>query len=357
MQKTAKVYIRRILFCMAAFILVGVAFTVYANIRVERTTKDRIYLQIDSVPHNKVALLLGTNPLNRWGGPNSYFTNRINTAAELYHAGKVDYIIASGDNHTKEYDEPTAMRDSLIAHGVPESRIKLDFAGFRTLDSVVRAKEIFGSDSLTIISQADHDARALYLAEANGIDAVAVVAPIRAGRWVRIRLAIREWLARDKMILDILFGKQPHFLGERIDIPDILPQISYSTAPGMTMRIVKPDYIVSEVDSLVVELTNTRKDEAMTGEWFKIERLCEDSIWRPLPFISRSGNEDEVVVDWVFNDLGHGVSPDRPLRMTVKPRIYEKPWQPGKYRIAKKFHYPPHPIQKSDTAYVEFEIR
>lgn len=108
-----------------------------------------------------------------------------------------------------------------MANGVPENRIILDFAGFRTLDSVVRAKEIFGCDSLTIISQADHDARALYLAEANGIEAVAVAASLRAGRWVRMRLALREWLARDKMMLDIMFGKKPHFLGEKIEIPDI----------------------------------------------------------------------------------------------------------------------------------------
>lgn len=204
--------------------LLVIAFTVYANVRVEMAAKGRIYTSVDSVPHNKVALLLGTNPLNRWGRPNSYFTNRIKTASDLYHAGKVDYIIASGDNHTKEYDEPTAMRDSLMAHGVPEERIILDFAGFRTLDSVVRAKEVFGCDSLTIISQADHNARALYLADANEIEAVAVSAPLRAGRWVRTRLALREWLARDKMMLDIWLGKQPHFLGEKIEIPDITPQ-------------------------------------------------------------------------------------------------------------------------------------
>ncbi|MDE6787641.1 MAG: YdcF family protein, partial [Muribaculaceae bacterium] len=297
MSKPTKLYFRRILLYTIAFILVGVAFTVYANIRVDRTTKDKIFLHLDSVPYNKVALLLGTNPLNKWGGPNSYFTNRINTAAELYHAGKVDFIIASGDNHTIEYDEPTAMRDSLIAHGVPDSRIILDFAGFRTLDSVVRAKEIFGCDSLTIISQADHDARALYLAEANGIDAVAAVAPLRAGRWVRIRLAIREWLAREKMILDIIFGKQPHFLGDKIDIPDILNQKSYSTASGMSMKIVQPDYIVSTIDSLVVELSNTGNEDATTGEWFEIERLCEDSVWREFPFN-----------DVFFNDLGYVVS-------------------------------------------------
>ena len=217
-----KIFVKRVLLSLSVFMLVIVSFTVYTNVMVEKAAGGRLYATVDSVPHNKVALLLGTNPLNKWGRPNSYFTNRINTAAELYHAGKIDFIIASGDNHTKQYDEPTAMRDSLVAHGVPQERIILDFAGFRTLDSVVRAKEVFGCDSLTIISQADHNARALYLAEANGMEAVAISAPLRAGRLVRTRLALREWLACDKMILDIWFGKQPHFLGEKIEIPDIV---------------------------------------------------------------------------------------------------------------------------------------
>lgn len=221
MKATTHIKIRRIALCFSAFLLLAVAFTLYANISVVQTTKGRIYTDVDSIHHNKVALLLGTNPLNRLGRANTYFTNRINTAAALYRAGKVDFIIASGDNHIKQYDEPTAMRDSLMAHGVPENRIILDFAGFRTLDSVVRAKEVFGCDSLTIISQEDHNVRALYLAKANGINAVAISAPLRAGRWVRIRLALREWLARDKMMLDIWFGKQPHFLGEKIRIPAV----------------------------------------------------------------------------------------------------------------------------------------
>lgn len=215
-----KLICRRISAALVVFLLVIAAFTVFVNVRVEKASADRIYTTVDSLPHNKVALLLGTNPLNRVGRPNSYFTNRIQTAAELFRAGKVDYIIASGDNHTRQYDETTAMRDSLIAHGVPGDRIILDFAGFRTLDSVVRAKEVFGCDSMTIISQADHNARALYLAAANGIEAVAISAPLKAGRRVRIRLALREWLARDKMMLDIWFGMQPHFLGEKIEIPN-----------------------------------------------------------------------------------------------------------------------------------------
>ena len=189
---------KRVALSLTAFVCLFIASTVAANLIVERSAEGKVFSDIKSVPHRKVALLLGTSPLNRLGRPNTYFTNRILTAAELYRSGKIDYIIASGDNHTRKYDETTAMRDSLIARGVPSDRIITDFAGFRTLDSVIRAKEVFGCDSLTIISQADHDARALYIAKANGIDAVAVEAPILAGRLVRIRLAIREWLATQK---------------------------------------------------------------------------------------------------------------------------------------------------------------
>ena len=213
-----RLLLKRVALSLSVFLLMVVAFTVYANVSVERAAAGRLYDSVEAMPRNRVALLLGTNPLNRRGGPNSYFTNRIMTAVSLYNAGQAEYIIASGDHHVRHYDEPTALRDSLMAHGVPSERIVLDFAGFRTLDSVVRAKEVFGCDSLTIISQADHDARALYLAKAYGIEAVAIAAPLRASRWVRMRLALREWLARDKMMLDIWFGKQPHFLGERIEI-------------------------------------------------------------------------------------------------------------------------------------------
>ncbi len=356
MRTKNRLYLRRILLSFCAFLFVVVAFTVYANVTVEKATRGRIYHSVESVPHNKVALLLGTSPLNRFGGPNSYFTNRINTAAELYHAGKIDFIIASGDNHTKLYDEPTAMRDSLIAKGVPKDRIILDFAGFRTLDSVVRAKEIFGCDSLTIISQADHDARALYLAQANGIEAVAVAAPLRAGKWVRTRLTFREWLARDKMLLDIWFGKQPHFLGEKIEIPEKMSQKSYSTTSGMTMAIVAPNPITPPVDSLIVEFRNTRKVQGMTGEYFNIERLSENGEWRELPLDRKYENSDGSF-NIVFTAVGWIVFPDTTLSMVVKPWFYEKSWQPGTYRLSKPFTYPPYPTQESDTAYVEFEIR
>ncbi|MDE5960446.1 MAG: YdcF family protein [Duncaniella sp.] len=357
MTVKSKILIRRIALSLCAFFLLVIAFTVYANVRVEGATESRIFTSVDSIPHNKVALLLGTNPLNRWGRPNSYFTNRIKTAAELFHAGKVDFIIASGDNHTKEYDEPMAMRDSLISHGVPEDRIILDFAGFRTLDSVVRANEVFGCDSLTIISQEDHNARALYLAEANGIDAVAASAPLRAGRWVRMRLAIREWLARDKMMLDIWFGKQPHFLGEKIEIPDIIPQKCYATVEGMTMKIVSPDPITVPVDSMILEFTNNRNDDFTTGEWYRIDVKLANGNWEQAQYSGKYRALLAKGTEVCFNGIGYVVRPDGTFKMTVKPWIYDLSDKSATYRLAKTFSYPPYPIQKCDTAYVEFKIR
>lgn len=212
---------RILLWCtvsLGALCLAVVLATVTVNSVVAWHARDRVFASAQEAPHRRVALLLGTSPWNRLGRANTYYTNRMRTAAALYHAGKVDYIIASGDNHTRNYDEPTAMTRSLVELGVPRDRIVADYAGFRTLDSVVRAKEVFGCDTLIIITQADHAERALYLAQANGIDAVAVAAPLQAGRKTRLRLTLREWLARDKMMLDIWFGKRPHFLGERIAV-------------------------------------------------------------------------------------------------------------------------------------------
>ena len=357
MTHKSHILIKRITLSLVAFLLLVIIFTVFANVKVERAAAGKIYTSVDSVPHNKVALLLGTNPLNKWGRPNSYFTNRIKTASELYKAGKVDYIIASGDNHTKDYDEPTAMRDSLMAQGVPEDRIILDFAGFRTLDSVVRAKEIFGCDSLTIISQADHNARALYLAEANGIESVAVSAPLRAGRWVRTRLAIREWLARDKMMLDIWFGKQPHFLGERIEIPDVMPQKGYATVEGMTMRIVSPDPVKTPVDSMIVEFTNSRDADLTTGEWYRIDTKSDEGSWIQAPYSKKYLDLLAKGTEVCFNDIGYSLKPDGSFRMTVKPWLYDLSDKSATYRLVKTLSYPPYPIQKSDTAYVEFQIR
>lgn len=179
----------------------------------------RVYDSVDTIPYRKVGLVLGTNPQTRKNGKeNLYFKYRIEKAAELYHAGKVSYLLLSGDNSRESYNEPEAMKDSLLAHGVPESAIVLDFAGFKTLDSVVRCKEVFGQDSVTIISQFFHNERAIYIADHRGLDAIAINA--KDGKIWKYppRRILREWISRVKLFFEEWTGKQPHFLGEPIEI-------------------------------------------------------------------------------------------------------------------------------------------
>lgn len=205
---------KKVIIWLAGIVVVAGLFILIANLIVIFNARGHVFTDVKNIPHHRVGMVLGANPMNRRGGVNIYFRNRMRTAAELYNAGKVDYLLVSGDNSTRTYDEPTAMRDSLISLGVPSDRIVLDYAGFRTLDSVVRAKKIFGCDELTIVSQDDHCERALYLCRANGIEADAFAAPIKARGLTKIRMTIREILARPKMILDIIFGKSPRYLGK-----------------------------------------------------------------------------------------------------------------------------------------------
>lgn len=165
-------------------------------------------------------MLLGTSPVLADGRSNLYFTHRIRAAAELYRAGKVRYIIVSGDNRKHGYNEPEAMKAALIAQGVPAERIIPDYAGIRTLDSVLRARSIFGQPSYIIVSQKFHNERAVYLARAHGIRAVgynAVDVHLYAGGF---KTRVREYGARMKMYLDLLTGKQPKHGGETIALPD-----------------------------------------------------------------------------------------------------------------------------------------
>ncbi len=117
--------------------------------------------------------MLGTVKLLASGRVNLFYLYRINAAVKLYKSGKINFILVSGDNGNKGYDEPTDFKKDLIKRGIPADKIFLDYAGFRTLDSVIRAKEIFGIKLVTIISQKFHNERAIYLAEQNGINAIA----------------------------------------------------------------------------------------------------------------------------------------------------------------------------------------
>jgi sanA protein len=194
-----------------AFISVWLLLIITAcNVQVTIETKKLLYKDVSVVPPHKVGLLLGTNPYLKNGNPNKYFTYRIEAAVALYEAGKIQYILVSGDNHKLGYNEPEEMKQALISKGVPEDRIVLDYAGFRTLDSVVRAKEVFGNEQFIIISQQFHNERALFLALHNDIKAVGFNAQ-DVTAYYGFKTRLREYLARTKLFLDLQWGVKPKF--------------------------------------------------------------------------------------------------------------------------------------------------
>ena len=218
MNKRKKIAIASVL-ALIAVLAVAVIAPATCYMTVKSSTEERIYDDIEDIPYNRVGLLLGTNPTLKNGKPNYYFTYRIRACAKLYKAKKISKILISGDNCTKGYNEPESMKQALMKQEVPEKDIILDYAGFRTLDSIIRAREVFGQEKFTIISQQFHNERAVYLALANGMDVVAFNAKQINGTQTEFKTGyLREGFARIKMFIDIWFGKQPKFLGEKSTI-------------------------------------------------------------------------------------------------------------------------------------------
>ena len=174
----------------------------------------RIYTSVDSVPPARAALVLGTSPLFG-GNKNPFFERRMDAAAELYRAKKVQKLLVSGDNGTRYYDEPTAMRKALMQRGVPEQDIVVDYAGFHTLDSVVRAHRVFGLDRCIIVTDDFHLPRAIYIADNEKLQVVGFQT-VPLPRSISPRTHFRELLSRTLIWLDInVFNRQPKFLGPR----------------------------------------------------------------------------------------------------------------------------------------------
>lgn len=184
---------------------------------IKKATKNRTYWSIQDIPKNRVGLVLGTSNKLVGGGSNPYYTNRIKATLELYNAGKIDYVLVSGDNGSQYYNEPNVFKIDLVKGGIPAERIFLDYAGFRTLDSMVRAKAIFGLDHVTIISQKFHNERAIYLAEKKGLHAIGFNADgISLNQGLKVQ--IREYFARVKVFIDLALNTQPKFFGDKIEI-------------------------------------------------------------------------------------------------------------------------------------------
>ena len=204
---------------ISALVLLTFTIVVSCSHRsVMKESEGKTYSNVEDIPYNRVGLLLGTSPTGRKGNPNIFYRNRIEACIALYNAGKIERVLVSGDNSTTSYDEPTWIKEDLMAAGIPDSVIYLDYAGFRTFDSMVRAKMVFGLDKFTIISQPFHNERALYIAEHYGIDAIAYNAADVPVKFWQIRMMMREWLARTKAVIDVHTGNQPHFLGDPIII-------------------------------------------------------------------------------------------------------------------------------------------
>ncbi|VXB69513.1 Protein SanA [Flavobacterium sp. 9AF] len=206
--------IKKYIFPICVFLLF---FICAANTTIKTATKNKIFSEVTMLPKNKVGVVLGTGKYLKNGTLNLYFSYRIAATVDLFKQGKIEYILVSGDNSTEEYDEPNDFKKELIEQGVPEDKIVLDYAGFRTLDSVIRAKEVFGLTNFTLISQQFHNERALYIATRNNINAVAFNAK-DVSKYYGIKVQIREYLARTKVFIDLFFKVKPKFLGPRITI-------------------------------------------------------------------------------------------------------------------------------------------
>lgn len=204
---------RKIILWSLAIIGVFVAFIAVCDIMVSRTASGRTYDNVDSIPHRKVGMILGTSPISTWNGRrNYYFDHRIKAGADLYKAGKVDWLVVSGGDYRNTengYDEPVAMRDSLMKQGVDSTRIILDYDGTRTLNSIAKMRDVYCQDSIILISQKYHNERALYQAKHLGIDAIGFNAktPGKRTSWWRNRG--REVLARVKLFIDVARGLHP----------------------------------------------------------------------------------------------------------------------------------------------------
>lgn len=205
------------LFAMLIVVLLCLAIA-GAYARIVSNASGRTFDVVDELEGESVGLLLGTVPRLADGRKNLYFEYRLAATLELYRAGKIKRVLVSGDNSRHGYNEPEAFKVRLIEGGMPADRIHLDFAGLRTLDSVVRARKVFGQTRVLVISQRFHNERALYLADHFELQALGFNAQDIGGRaWLRHRA--REALARLKVFWDLWTGVGPRFLGPAVEIP------------------------------------------------------------------------------------------------------------------------------------------
>ena len=220
----------------------------------------KIYTKIEDIPASDIGLLLGTPPQTRYGGmSNSFFNYRIDAAEALYKAGKIGYLLISGDdNSLNGLNEVQCMKDSLIIRGIPASVIFLDGKGLRTFDSVVRTSTLFGVKSFTVISQKFHNERAIYLAEHLNLDIEKVQAFNAKSPTSKLSLLtyLREYLARVKMFMDIFLKDEIEVLDEKIDLNEVIHNYEFNEF----MHSINTVDAHNEQDTIIGNFTGTSID-------------------------------------------------------------------------------------------------
>ena len=210
--------LRRVLLVLGAGFLI---LWIGADVAIRVASSGRVYSKatLDAVPSARAAVVLGCSRTVRGGPGNLYYQRRIRAAADLYASVKVRAVVVSGDNHVRSYDEPTDMKGDLVASGVPADRIVCDYAGFRTLDSVVRARKVFELEDFIVVSQPFHVRRAVFLARGFGINAIGYEADDVTGRH-SVKTCLREQLAKIAALIDVVIRRQPKFLGPVEKVPE-----------------------------------------------------------------------------------------------------------------------------------------
>jgi SanA protein len=200
------------------FVALGVLGTITYKWWVDMDTARLIYNYEDpKIPKNHVALVFGAG-LNRAGGPSAMLYDRVATAADLYRDGKVDKVLMTGDNSTVNYNEVEVMRQTALQLGVEDQDIVLDYAGFNSWDSCYRAKEVFGLDDATLVTQRFHLPRALHVCNRLGVNSVGVAAD-RAPYPTNYN-ELREYVALAGTAWRILINDTPKFLGPKVNVDE-----------------------------------------------------------------------------------------------------------------------------------------
>jgi SanA protein len=264
-------------------------------------TQELIVSENSSIKHYQVAVVLGTS---KYLGKtlNEYYVHRIDAAIRLYKAGKVDNFLLSGDNAHRSYNEPWTMKRDLLRAGVPESAIFLDYAGFRTLDSIIRAKKIFATDHFLIITQRFHCERALYIAEYHDISAncLAVSGPLNS---YGFKVRLREVFARTKAFLDLyVLNAQPKFLGPQVPIlgksdaanDESDTQEDTATAAGEIQDLDELESIDAIDEEILSAQPNDTRAELVTGAYSEPPEQVESvELHENLPSTNNTSQRDD----------------------------------------------------------------